>query len=73
VKSLPRTAGSAVVKKKFEAQGLLEKWNYSAWAKKREAIEKRRKLNDFERFNVMLAKKVRRDGANRATAKAKKA
>jgi large subunit ribosomal protein L14e len=36
-------------------------------------VEKRRSLNDFGRFGVMLAKKARRDGVRRSLAKAKKA
>ncbi|KAJ3491182.1 hypothetical protein NLI96_g904 [Meripilus lineatus] len=58
---LPRAAGSGVVKKQVEAEAIVEKWSKSSWAQKRAAIEKRRSLNDFERFSVMLAKKARAD------------
>ena len=59
--SLPRGAGTGVIRKHLEKEGTVEKWQKSSWAQKREAIAKRRSLNDFERFSVMLAKKQRRD------------
>jgi len=58
---LPRAAGTGVIRKQLEKEGTIEKWNKSSWAQKRAAIEKRRSLNDFERFCVMIAKKARRD------------
>lgn len=67
---LPRAAGTGVIRKQLEKEGTVEKWNKSAWAQKRAAIEKRRKLNDFERFAVMLAKKQRRDSVRKAVKKA---
>lgn len=70
---LPRAAGSGVVKKELEKEAIVEKWNKSTWAQKRAAIEKRRSLNDFARFNVMIAKKQRTDVVRKAVAKAKKA
>ncbi|TFY62096.1 hypothetical protein EVJ58_g4089 [Rhodofomes roseus] len=67
---LPRAAGSGIIRKHLEKEGTIEKWNKSAWAQKREAVEKRRKLNDFERFCVVLAKKQRRDTVRKAVKKA---
>ena len=61
MKALPRAARSGVVKKYVEKEAVVEKWEKSSWARKRAAIEKRRKLNDFDRFQVMLQKKARRD------------
>ncbi|KAK7437382.1 hypothetical protein VKT23_018627 [Stygiomarasmius scandens] len=58
---LPRAAGTGVIKKQMEAEAIVTKWNNSAWAKKRAAVEARRSLNDFGRFSVMLEKKRRRD------------
>ncbi|KAF9027505.1 60S ribosomal protein L14 [Hymenopellis radicata] len=58
---LPRAAGSGVVKKELEKQAIVEKWEKSSWATRRAALEKRRSLNDFGRFEVMLLKKQRRD------------
>ncbi|RDX55273.1 60S ribosomal protein L14 [Polyporus arcularius HHB13444] len=68
--SLPRGAGTGVVRKYLEKDGTVEKWQKSSWAQKREAIAKRRSINDFERFCVMLAKKARRDTVRKAVAKA---
>jgi large subunit ribosomal protein L14e len=70
---LPRAAGTGVVKKLIEKEAIVEKWDKSSWAQKRAATEKRRSLNDFGRFGVMLAKKARRDVVRKAVFKAKKA
>lgn len=67
---LPRGAGSGCVRRQLEKEGIVAKWENSSWAKKRAAIEKRRSLNDFQRFEVMLAKKARRDAVRKAVAKA---
>ncbi|KAF8918821.1 ribosomal protein L14-domain-containing protein [Mucidula mucida] len=63
---LPRAAGSGVVKKELEKQAIVEKWEKSSWATRRAALEKRRSLNDFGRFEVMLLKKQRRDTVRKA-------
>lgn len=39
----------------------MQKWDTSSWAKKLAAVDERKKLNDFGRFAIMLAKKQRRD------------
>ncbi|KAI0682920.1 60S ribosomal protein L14, partial [Cytidiella melzeri] len=70
---LPRAAGSGVVKKQIEAEGIVEKWTKSAWAQKRASVEKRRKLTDFQRFVVMIAKKRRSDVVHKSVHAAKKA
>ena len=70
---LPRAAGTGVVKKQLEAEAIVEKWNKSSFAQRRAAIEQRRKLNDFERFAVMIAKKQRADRVHKAVRAAKKA
>ncbi|KAF9460258.1 ribosomal protein L14-domain-containing protein, partial [Collybia nuda] len=67
---LPRAAGTGVVKKHIEKEAIVEKWDKSSWAQKRAATEKRRSLNDFGRFGVMLAKKARRDVVRKAVFKA---
>jgi large subunit ribosomal protein L14e len=58
------------VRKLIEQEGIVEKWDKSAWAQKRLMREKRRSLNDFDRFKVMLAKKQRRDVVRKAVKKA---
>ncbi|TDL22524.1 hypothetical protein BD410DRAFT_206624 [Rickenella mellea] len=70
---LPRAAGTGVVRKQLEADGIVEKWEKSSWAKKLASVEQRRTLNDFQRFGVMLAKKQRRDRVRKSVVAAKKA
>lgn len=43
--------------KAWKEQKVDEKWDESAWAKRRERREKRRALTDFERFKVLRLKK----------------
>ena len=68
---LPRGAGTGVIQKQLEKDALIAKWDKSAWATKRAAIQKRRDLNDFGRFKLMLLKKQRRDGVRKALKKSK--
>lgn len=70
---LPRAAGTGVVKKYIEKEDVIAKWEKSSWAQRRAAVEKRRSLNDFERFGVMLAKKSRRDTVRKSVKAASKA
>ena len=49
----------------------MAKREQSSWAKKLAGVEERRTLNDFQRFKVMLAKKVRRDRVQKTLAKAR--
>ncbi|KAF9449720.1 hypothetical protein P691DRAFT_758816 [Macrolepiota fuliginosa MF-IS2] len=67
---LPRAAGSGVIRKFVEKEGIVEKWDNSSWAQKRATKEKRKSLNDFDRFKVMVAKKQRRDVVRKAVKKA---
>jgi hypothetical protein len=57
IDKLPRAAGTAAVKKQWEAQEIEKKFYNSDYAKKREQVTKRRNLNDFERFKVMRLRK----------------
>ena len=66
ITGLPRAAGSGVVKKLLEKEGVVEKWDKSAWAQKRASAQARRSLSDFDRFKVMVAKKQRRDVVRKA-------
>ena len=60
IEKLPRGAGRGAVRRAWEKQEMERKWEESSWAKKREQREKRRGLNDFERFQVLrLRKQVR--------------
>lgn len=71
VPGLPRAASTPVVKKFFDKAGTVEKWAASGWAKKRAAVRTRRATSDFDRFNVMLLKKQRRNTLSPAVKKAK--
>jgi large subunit ribosomal protein L14e len=51
----PRGTSSGIVKKCVEKAEVVAKWESTLWAKKRAVAEK---LTDFERFQVMLYKKV---------------
>ena len=68
---LARGAGSGVVKKRLEADRILEKWENSPWAKNIVKVKKRRALNDFERFKVLVTKKQLRYAVNKDLAKQK--
>ncbi|KAL7419333.1 hypothetical protein Q5752_006171 [Cryptotrichosporon argae] len=70
---LPRAAGTGAVKKAFEKAGVVEKWEASAWAKKLAARKARKESTDFDRFQVLLAKKQRRDLVRKEAFKARKA
>lgn len=70
--TVPRAAGSGVIKKVLEKEGTVEKWDKSSWAQKRQASLHRKSQSDFGRFNVMIAQKRRRDIVRKAVAKAKK-
>ena len=41
----------------WEAKNILAKWENTTWAKKLAAKKKRASLNDFERFQLMVARK----------------
>ncbi|ORX33986.1 ribosomal protein L14-domain-containing protein [Kockovaella imperatae] len=70
---LPRGAGTGAIKKAFEKAGVSEKWEQSGWAKKLHARQSRKNANDFERFQIQLAKRSRRDLVRKAYVKEKKA
>jgi len=73
VMKLPRGARAGIVRKKMADQKVVEKWEASSWCKRRQALQARRELNDFGRFEVMILKKRRRDTTRKAMAKEKKA
>ncbi|RIA98150.1 60S ribosomal protein L14e [Glomus cerebriforme] len=60
VKGFPRGASSKIVKKHFEKQDILAKWDQSSWAKKLDNRKKRSGLTDFDRFKLMKLRKQRR-------------
>ena len=73
VLKVPRGARSKKLKKEFEAQKIVEKWEGSSWAKRRQAREARRALSDFGRFEVQMLKKRRAEPIKKEVCAAKKA
>lgn len=62
---LPRAAGRGAVARAWEKNEVEQKWEESAWAKRRAVREKRRNLTDFDRFRVLrLNKQVSADAHN---------
>jgi len=73
VMKLPRGARTGTIRKKMVDQKVVEKWEGSSWCKRRQALQARRELSDFGRFEVMILKKRRRDAARKTLSKEKKA
>ncbi|KAL6705508.1 hypothetical protein ACN47E_006624 [Coniothyrium glycines] len=69
IPKLPRAAGRGYVSKLWEDAKVQNKFDQSAWAKKRAALTKRRELNDFERFKVMKLRKQARFEVQKTFAK----
>jgi large subunit ribosomal protein L14e len=59
------------VKKYVEESGVVAKWVSTAWDKERAAADMRRTLCDFDRFQVMIHKKSRRDKVRKVVKAAK--
>lgn len=57
IPQLPRAAGRGAVAKAWEKNEVEQKWEESAWAKRRATREKRRNLTDFARFRVLKLNK----------------
>jgi large subunit ribosomal protein L14e len=64
--ALPRGAGTGAIRKALEKADVAAKWESSSWAKKLAARDQRKKQNDFERFEIGLLKRQRRDLVSRA-------
>ncbi|GAB0143496.1 hypothetical protein EsHS_00004013 [Epichloe bromicola] len=71
VEGLIRGSRNGTVKKLWEKNEIDAKWKESNWAKKREQIQRRKTLTDFDRFKVMRLKKQRRFEERKALAKVK--
>eukprot|EP00343_Euplotes_focardii_P008723 CAMPEP_0205826090 /NCGR_PEP_ID=MMETSP0206-20130828/27614_1 /ASSEMBLY_ACC=CAM_ASM_000279 /TAXON_ID=36767 /ORGANISM="Euplotes focardii, Strain TN1" /LENGTH=137 /DNA_ID=CAMNT_0053125739 /DNA_START=37 /DNA_END=450 /DNA_ORIENTATION=+ len=57
--SISRGARLSTLRKAFSEAKIEEKWAATAWAKKLEAKKARDNTSDFERFQIMKAKKHR--------------
>jgi len=54
---LPRGTGVGTVKTAWAKAEVDKKWAETTWAKKRAQYQKRKQLNDFERFKVLKLRK----------------
>ncbi|PLW15376.1 hypothetical protein PCANC_20476 [Puccinia coronata f. sp. avenae] len=72
IKGLPRGSRAATVGKAFEKAEIGKKWEASGWKKSVDSKATRRSLTDFQRFEVMILKRQRRDIINKGLVKAKK-
>jgi large subunit ribosomal protein L14e len=57
IAGFPRGATSKIVRKYFEKEDILNKWNNSSWAKKLDDRKKRSVLTDFDRFKLLKLRK----------------
>jgi large subunit ribosomal protein L14e len=57
IPKLPKSAGTGPVRKAWQANEIDGKWAKSGYAQKAERVERRKNLNDFERFKVMRLRK----------------
>ncbi|RJE26114.1 60S ribosomal protein L14 [Aspergillus sclerotialis] len=73
IPQLPRSAGTGPVRKLWQANEIDGKWAKSNYAQKTERAERRKNLNDFERFKVMRLRKQARYEVQKAYAKARAA
>ncbi|KAK7798851.1 hypothetical protein U0070_015966 [Myodes glareolus] len=55
----PHSAQQKYVRKAWEKVDINTKWAATRWAKKIDARERKAKMTDFDRFKVMMAKKMR--------------
>lgn len=68
---LPRGIGSGPLTKAWEAQEIEKKYDESANAKNKAKYARRKELNDFERFKVMVLRKQARFEVKKSLAKSK--
>eukprot|EP00940_MAST-03C_sp_MAST-3C-sp2_P001187 g1187.t1 len=55
--TIKRCPKAGVLKKAWESEDVMAKWEKTSWAKKRAAKAKRASLSDFDRFKVMVLRK----------------
>ena len=54
---VPKNARQKTLNKAWDEADVLAKWDASSWAKKLAAKKKRASLTDFQRFQLMVARK----------------
>ncbi|PLN83562.1 60S ribosomal protein L14-A [Aspergillus taichungensis] len=69
IPQLPRAAGTGPVRKLWQKNEIDGKWAKSSYAQKTERTERRKNLNDFERFKVMRLRKQARFEVQKSQAK----
>ncbi|KAI1320419.1 ribosomal protein L14-domain-containing protein [Xylariaceae sp. FL0255] len=69
--TIPRGVRTGTLKAAWEKEGIDAKWKDSKWAKRSERTERRKALTDFQRFQLLRAKKQQRYEVRKALAKVK--
>ncbi|KAI1182360.1 ribosomal protein L14-domain-containing protein [Nemania serpens] len=70
---IPRAVRTGTLKKFWEKAEIDKKWLASKWAQRSQRTERRKALTDFERFQLLRAKKQQRYEVRKALAKVKAA
>lgn len=70
---IPRAVRTGTLKKFWEKAEIDKKWQDSKWAQRSQRTERRKALTDFERFQLLRAKKQQRYEVRKALAKVKAA
>merc|ERR1719456_1879942 len=70
--SIPRGAREKTLKLAMEKEGVMGKWEATAWAKKLNAKKTRSEMSDFDRFKLMVARKKRSTAVKATLKKTKK-
>merc|ERR1719305_2080898 len=69
--AIPRGAREKTLKLALEKDGIVGKWEATAWAKKLIAKDARSKMSDFDRFKLMVAKRKRSAAVKKSLRKSK--
>merc|ERR1719183_1092917 len=56
---IPRAAREKTLRKALDADGTINKWSATSWAKKLKIQKARAQMSDFDRFKLYKAKKNR--------------
>ncbi|GAW23286.1 hypothetical protein ANO14919_128410 [Xylariales sp. No.14919] len=70
---IPRALRTGTLKKFWEKAEIDKKWQESKWAQRSQRTERRKALTDFQRFQLLRAKKQQRYEVRKALAKVKAA
>ncbi|KAI1424593.1 ribosomal protein L14-domain-containing protein [Xylaria sp. FL1777] len=70
---IPRALRTGTLKKFWEKAEIDKKWQASKWAQRSQRTERRKALTDFQRFQLLRAKKQQRYEVRKALAKVKAA